>query len=619
MTEELKRRGRLATALIAGPAVTVGFLGAGMAPVLADEQADQPPAGDLAENQSEAETDPEAEGGAGGEDGQAASAPDTQDDSVNPSDLGGPGENLDEEDLDDEDDEPADEEEGDPAEEEADPAEDGTSVETFQESGNPSYNLNQGTYWWGQTIELTIENFPANTEAEVFIDEASIGTVAIDENGHATFTFDLDGLSAGRYTLNLEHPDLTFYGGISFEVREAPPENEQDYWWYEAPEDLVESSGLADWVQNYIDASIPPDSDAIGGRFEYSPDAQVYAEPSLDSTALGPLTDPDPNFPPPGFDSNANPVGYLEDLDFWIIRDPYAGVIGFVPASAVEEEAPEPGEDDQTITIGEDGALGYAEADANSEVIREFDPGTELIVVEAGEDWIEVLIDEDGNTAFIPVGAVEDEDDEDDDDEDDETPPGDDDEDDDEDDETPPGDDDEDDDETPPGDDDEDDDEGDDDEDAVEYTALIVEPDEVPPGGSFVVSASGFEPGEDVVLEYNPIATVTADASGGIEEELYISEDAPVGTVYEITATGQDSGLIAVGEVTVVAPTGPAGEGPGAEDDGGAADDGSDDELAQTGLSGTEAGLLGGLLLALGGALTAFGYRGKWARRNGAA
>lgn len=89
MTEELKRRGRLATALIAGPAVTVGFLGAGMAPVLADEQADQPPAGDLTENQSEAETDPEAEGGTGGEDGQAASAPDTQDDSVNPSDLGG--------------------------------------------------------------------------------------------------------------------------------------------------------------------------------------------------------------------------------------------------------------------------------------------------------------------------------------------------------------------------------------------------------------------------------------------------------------------------------------------------------------------------------------------------
>lgn len=254
-----------------------------------------------------------------------------------------------------------------------------------------------------------------------------------------------------------------------------------------------------------------------------------------------------------------------------------------MPASAVEEEAPEPGEDDQTITIGEDGALGYAEADANSEVIREFGPGTELIVVEAGEDWIEVLIDEDGNTAFIPVGAVEDEGDE-----HDETPPG-------------------------------DDDEGDDDEDAGEYTALIVEPDEVPPGGSFVVSASGFEPGEDVVLEYNPIAKVTADDSGSIEEELYISEDAQVGTVYEITATGQDSGLIAVGEVTVVAPTGPAGEGPGAEADGGAADDGSDDELAQTGLSGTEVGLFGGLLLALGGALTAFGYRGKWARRNGAA
>ena len=40
MAEELTRRSRLATALIAGPAVTVGLLGVGAAPVLADDEAD---------------------------------------------------------------------------------------------------------------------------------------------------------------------------------------------------------------------------------------------------------------------------------------------------------------------------------------------------------------------------------------------------------------------------------------------------------------------------------------------------------------------------------------------------------------------------------------------------
>lgn len=40
MSEELKRRGRVAAALIAGPAVTVGMLGVGAAPVMAQETAD---------------------------------------------------------------------------------------------------------------------------------------------------------------------------------------------------------------------------------------------------------------------------------------------------------------------------------------------------------------------------------------------------------------------------------------------------------------------------------------------------------------------------------------------------------------------------------------------------
>lgn len=40
MSEELKRRSRLAATLIAGPAVTLGLLGAGVVPVQADTQED---------------------------------------------------------------------------------------------------------------------------------------------------------------------------------------------------------------------------------------------------------------------------------------------------------------------------------------------------------------------------------------------------------------------------------------------------------------------------------------------------------------------------------------------------------------------------------------------------
>ncbi|WP_120004676.1 choice-of-anchor L domain-containing protein [Nesterenkonia muleiensis] len=86
MAEELKRRSRLATALIAGPAVTVGLLGVGAAPVLADNHDD-----DL-EDQSIEETEEES----GDEDTEGA------DDEVGSDDDGESSENDDEDESEEE-------------------------------------------------------------------------------------------------------------------------------------------------------------------------------------------------------------------------------------------------------------------------------------------------------------------------------------------------------------------------------------------------------------------------------------------------------------------------------------------------------------------------------------
>lgn len=61
MSEELKNRSRLAAALIAGPAVTVGLMGVG-APAFADEEVEEPDSSTEETENAEDSTDDAGEG-----------------------------------------------------------------------------------------------------------------------------------------------------------------------------------------------------------------------------------------------------------------------------------------------------------------------------------------------------------------------------------------------------------------------------------------------------------------------------------------------------------------------------------------------------------------------------
>lgn len=93
MAEELKRRSRLATALIAGPAVTVGLLGVGAAPVLADNHEGDPD--EVVEEVEEEESDEDLEGDDDSSD-ESEESDDDDDDASDEDDDSGEEEDVDE-------------------------------------------------------------------------------------------------------------------------------------------------------------------------------------------------------------------------------------------------------------------------------------------------------------------------------------------------------------------------------------------------------------------------------------------------------------------------------------------------------------------------------------------
>lgn len=96
--------------------------------------------------------------------------------------------------------------------------------------------------------------------------------------------------------------------------------------------------------------------------------------------------------------------------------------------------------------------------------------------------------------------------------------------------------------------DDEDEDEG---EEQGDITVTLSQS-EVSPGDSLVLSAEGFEAGEEVVIELNPtLSTVNADEDGNVETVIVIPDDIELGD-YEITATGE-SGAVGTAALSVVA------------------------------------------------------------------
>lgn len=151
---------------------------------------------------------------------------------------------------------------------------------------------------------------------------------------------------------------------------------------------------------------------------------------------------------------------------------------------------------------------------------------------------------------------------------------------------------------------------------------LTVDSDEVLAGDQLTVVGEGFEAGEDVDFVLNPeLGTFPADDEGVVTAEVTIPEDTEPGE-YTITATGQSSELSGSVGITVVEPTevDPAGE---VEDQDAPADTGAapaaadqGEELAATGMTGRDVGLLSGLLLLVGGGLAALGYKNRLGRRD---
>lgn len=151
---------------------------------------------------------------------------------------------------------------------------------------------------------------------------------------------------------------------------------------------------------------------------------------------------------------------------------------------------------------------------------------------------------------------------------------------------------------------------------------LSVDSDEVAAGDQLTLVGEGFEAGEDVVFELNPeLGTFPADDDGVVTAEVTIPEDTEPGE-HTITATGQSSGSSDSVTVTVVEPTEAAPAGDISTDDdepaakAPAAADAADEELAATGMTSRNAGLLSGLLLLVGGGLAALGYKNRLGRRN---
>ncbi|GAA1822113.1 hypothetical protein [Nesterenkonia flava] len=262
-------------------------------------------------------------------------------------------------------------------------------------------------------------------------------------------------------------------------------------------------------------------------------------------------------------------------------------IVAYVPAGTLVRYAnnPEPGDEDLTITPDSIGELLLIHSDELDAALEQTDFSIFYFPTDyirnANDDDLEIFYDDDEDDDVV-------------------TPPS----------------DDEDEDQGGSG----DDSAGDDDESQDPGTVeLTVEPGQVAPGVETSLYAEGFEAEEDVTVQLNPeLGTFPADENGAFTAVVTIPEDTEPGE-HTITVTGAESGLTGSATITVVAPVAPAGavtgEDPLAGKGGTVPAPVAAGGLAQTGVE-TSTAVGSGLLLLLGGALAALGYKNRLGRRG---
>lgn len=721
MSEELKRRGRVAAALIAGPAVTVGMLGAGAAPVMAQGE------GQTDEDQVNEQDEPTTDGD-GTEDqdpaDDASESPEDQDDGDAASEIS------------DEETEASDEEhdagdgagstdpanDGDP--EDTEPAEVSTPRENAQDSEGGNWEDNpldvdvdpndeaifEDAYDGELEPYVVTQDAPASQQAggdpagyipagdivpvlfrddvpgEAYItataaapgayvqdweqyltpyqqdedesdDEADLekvtpeaparydNTVVVPEVEGVTYQAQGEPVEPGtELTLSEDAPSLsvTALADEGYEFTDTarswsfqwdpgfedlwptdPPDNweaDEDRWYANVPETHLPD--YADWVLVHANnANRNADS-----WQEFEADTQVHLAPNTDAETIGDA------FPTDG----AVWWGYLENEDFWMIVHQYTGAAGFLPGESHLGDTPE--EEEASISVdsetdvyfaGDEIAVTGVGFEAGEDV--EFTFGGESVGTasanDEGEAPLEFTVPEDTESAPHTLEAVgleseiqasitfhiaaSDEDDDEEEDNDDEGG--------DEDssgeggqggpDEGGSG----------PGDEDDADDET--------SAELSIDSSEVVAGEEVTLVGENFEAGEEVEFALNPeLGTFSADDEGVVTAVVTIPEDTEPGE-HTITATGLSSEQSDSVEITVVEPEGSGaedeGEGSEAAPAGGTSDDdeapaaeAEGEELAATGFTAGNVGLVSGLLLLIGGGLAALGFKNRLGRRN---
>lgn len=497
MVEELNRRSRLATALIAGPAVTVGLLGVGAAPVFADDHDDDPQDGIVDdENPGEDEDDGGAGEGAGGSEDEGSNGEGSEDsEEGNEDELDG---------SEGEDDEEANEDE---ADESLDPGDEGLNAAVTVESDEVEP---------GGQITVVGQDFPAGEEVEFRSSGVTIGTATADDNGdlYAEITIPEDA-EPGSTDLSAVFGDGSV-ASSSYTVVDA--DNGDDGDEDESADEAQEVTPEA--PERYDNTVVIPDVEGV--TYEISGEPQepgssitlTEDEPSLVVMAFadeGYVFDEDAETSwsfqwDPGFEDIwpvDPPEDWEADEDRWYsnvpqthLPDGYADwIIDFANSANRNADGWQEFEADTQV---------YAEPDMDAETLGDAFPTD-------GAVWWGYLEDEDfwiivhqytGAAGFLPG----------------ESHLG----------------------EEPPVD---------------EEASISLDSSEVEPGDDITVSGEGFEPGEEVELTLSGVVlgTVTADDDGDVEAELTIPEDTEFGD-YTVTAVGAQSGNGGSASLTVIDP-----------------------------------------------------------------
>lgn len=334
MTDELNRRSRLATALLVGPAVTVGLLGGAVAPAYAEDAVEDPDVSgeDAAEEGEGSEETPEGDADAG----DAADADDDLDEGDD--DEGVADEDAAaEDDGDDEGDETEDAVEDEGTEDDAD---DEVTEEDDEEAAdlesvtpeNPAHYLNTVEIPEVEGVDYFVDFELAEPGTSIELEQGD--SILVTAEPAEGYEFPEDGEFETTWTFNWTP---TF---ADIEPTEPPEdwEADEDRWYSNVPESNVPP--FEDWLVDFGN-SANRNADALQ---YFESDTQVYAEPSLDSESLGDL------FPTDG----SVWWGYLHDEDWWVILHEYTGAIGFVPGdSHVDGDVEDPDGDDGDV-IGDD-------------------------------------------------------------------------------------------------------------------------------------------------------------------------------------------------------------------------------------------------------------------------